>query len=253
MSESLAYVIVLLLGVVVAFFCGSVPFALVVGKGIYGVDVREYGSGNIGATNVARTLGAGPGVVVMLLDAAKGAVGVLLMMLLASGFEALALGGRQTMLSVGWTHDVMLLAASFSTILGHVFSPFLGFHGGKGASTAFGSVLVIMPIAALIAFVTFVVVGLLTRHVSLGSLSAAVSLPILTALFYSTSVPYMVFSILVCVVVFVAHRGNIVRLVHHEERSISLGGGHEPLAADAMRQRRSRRRGRDDGEEEDES
>lgn len=247
-TDLLIYLAAAVVGAVVAFFCGSVPFALVVGKGRYGVDVRDYGSGNIGATNVARTLGFRPGLVVMLLDAAKGAAGVFAMVGLLHLCALLFAGEGFDAFLTGNAYDLATLVAALSAILGHMFSPFVGFHGGKGASTAFGAVLVFMPWAALIALALFVVMGLVTRHVSVGSLCAAVSLPICTALFYSTSMPYMVFSLLVCVLVIVAHRGNIVRLLHHEERSISLGGGSRPLAADAMEAARTRRSAHADDE-----
>lgn len=234
MSTILAYTLVLLVGGAAAFFCGSIPFAIAVGKVMYGVDVREHGSGNIGATNVARTLGAGPGIAVMLLDAAKGALAVLIMMgILRLG--AIVSDALLPIFSSGWLYDVALLFAAMCAILGHMFSPFTDFHGGKGSSTAFGSVLLIMPWAAVIAFALFALASLVTRYVSIGSICAAISLPISTILLYSTSVSYLVFSFAVCILVLIAHKGNINRLIHHTEPRFSFGdsdAAEEPYADD---------------------
>lgn len=216
------YLFFLLVGMVCAFLLGSIPVGVIIGKVFYGVDIREYGSGNTGATNIARTLGAVPGAAVLLLDAAKGALSVFVMM----GIMRLAAHGLpDAAWAADWTYRAALPLASLSSILGHMFSPFLGFHGGKGAATACGGVSVIMPKVALICFVVFLVVGLCTRYISLGSMSAALTLVIATHVFYGNHIPYLVFSWFVCIVIFIAHRSNIKRLVHHEENRFSFGHG----------------------------
>jgi glycerol-3-phosphate acyltransferase PlsY len=133
---------------VVGFLAGSIPFGLIIGKRL-GVDLREKGSGNIGASNATRVLGLIPGLVVAVLDITKGVVPVLL---------ARAYGGVPTM--VGW-----------AAILGHCFSPWLGGKGGKGVATAFGVFLVISPLAAATAVIVFGAVLAITRVPTLGSLA----------------------------------------------------------------------------------
>jgi glycerol-3-phosphate acyltransferase PlsY len=130
------------------FLAGSIPFGLIIGKRL-GVDIREKGSGNIGASNVTRVLGVGAGVVVGLLDIAKGALPVYL---------ARKYGGVPTM--VGW-----------AAILGHCFSPWLGGKGGKGVATAFGVFLVVAPLMAGVAIVVFGAVLAITRIPTIGSLA----------------------------------------------------------------------------------
>lgn len=134
--------------ILVGFVAGSIPFGLIIGKRL-GVDIREKGSGNIGASNVTRVLGVSAGIVVGLLDITKGALPVLL---------ARTCGGVATM--VGW-----------AAILGHCFSPWLGGKGGKGVATAFGVFLVVAPISAAAAVIVFGAVLAITRVPTLGSLA----------------------------------------------------------------------------------
>lgn len=181
-----------ILVVFLSFLSGSIPFGFIVGK-LKGVDVRNYGSGNIGATNVSRVLGKKYGALVLLLDALKGTLPVIL----AGKFQVLA---------------------GVSAILGHCFSPFLKFRGGKGVATSLGAFLVISPKATLLAFLIFVLVFVLTRYVSLSSITAAVSYPFLFAYFKGFD---WVFFSLVCfaaLVVVLKHHSNIKRLLRGEER-----------------------------------
>lgn len=139
--------------VLLGFLAGSIPFGLIIGKR-YGIDIREKGSGNIGASNVTRVLGVGAGVLVGILDIAKGALPV---------WFAYRHGGVAT--TVGW-----------ATILGHCFSPWLGGKGGKGVATAFGVFLVVWPLSAAVAVVVFGAVLSITRVPTLGSLAAVATL-----------------------------------------------------------------------------
>jgi glycerol-3-phosphate acyltransferase PlsY len=139
--------------VLFGFLAGSIPFGLIIGKH-YGVDIRERGSGNIGASNVTRVLGVGAGVLVAILDIGKGALPVWL---------AYRHGGVAT--TVGW-----------AAILGHCFSPWLGGKGGKGVATAFGVFLVVWPLSAAVAVVVFGAVLAMTRVPTFGSLAAMATL-----------------------------------------------------------------------------
>lgn len=229
------YTVALLIGCVVAFLCGSIPFAILIGKRFYGVDVRDYGSGNTGSTNVARVLGLKPGLVVFACDVGKGVVGVLIAIGIAHLFEALFVDpvfAGATILSCGSPYDALRVAAALSAMLGHDFSPFLSFHGGKGVATALGGLLVICPWGGLSALAVFIVVCLITRYISLGSLISSVSLPIFIHLFYPDSPVLLVLGLGIMVALWIAHRKNISRLIHHKEPKFTLGHAGRGATAD---------------------
>lgn len=180
----------LLLGLA-SYGLGSVPFALIIGR-LHGVDIRQHGSGNVGATNVVRVLGRGPGILCFVLDFLKGALPVI---------AGLALGLPL------W--GVLLAAAA--SILGHSRSIFLGFKGGKSVATGAGAIVAMAPLAGLGALTLWAAVFFLSRIVSLASIAAALALP---ALMLLTRQPLEVvgFSIVVSLYVVVRHRENIRRL-----------------------------------------
>ena len=240
----LIYIITVLISLLIAFLCGSIPVALVIGKSMRGLDVREHGSGNAGSTNAIRVLGLGPGLLVFVGDVLKGAIGCVLVTV-ATGLviymastsaieEAIILTQGSTEV-LEFDPIIPILASEYSsmlleipqalaiiaTILGHMFSPFMGFKGGKGVATALGSIGVVLPFAAICALSLFFVVVLISRYVSLGSIIAVISVPIFTALFYP-SPTYLVFTILVALVVVWAHRKNLGRLYRKEEPKFSL-------------------------------
>ncbi|MDR1088080.1 MAG: glycerol-3-phosphate 1-O-acyltransferase PlsY [Coriobacteriales bacterium] len=241
----LVYLISVVSALVLAFLCGAIPFALIIGKSMRGLDVREHGSGNAGSTNAIRVLGKGPGLLVFAGDVLKGALGCVIVALTvgisltlasteatgqaiaslsstgAEAFEPDLLIGILASGNAGYLYDVPMALAIIATVLGHMFSPFMGFKGGKGVATALGSVGVVLPLVALCSFGVFAVVTLLTRYVSLGSIVAVISVPLFTIFFYGTPT-YIVFTILLAVVVVIAHKKNIVRLARGEEPRISL-------------------------------
>ncbi|ADU95983.1 glycerol-3-phosphate 1-O-acyltransferase PlsY [Thermovibrio ammonificans] len=184
--------------ILLAFLLGSVPFGYVIGK-LKGVDVRKHGSGNIGATNVSRVLGKKWGAVVLLLDALKGALPVLLLKLSGAPLHYQVLAG---------------LAA----VLGHCFSPFLGFRGGKGVATGLGAFLVISPKVTFFAFLIFIVVFLLTRYVSLSSITAALSYPLLFKFFEKPDEASFIAVAVTAFVIVAKHYQNILRLLRGEEK-----------------------------------
>ncbi|MDR1184950.1 MAG: glycerol-3-phosphate 1-O-acyltransferase PlsY [Coriobacteriales bacterium] len=240
------YLISVVFALVLAFFCGSIPFALIIGKSMRGLDVREHGSGNAGSTNAIRVLGKGPGLLVFAGDVLKGALGCVIVAVtvglsvtLASAeatqqaFSALSSTGAEAfepdpligILASGnatFLYDVPMALSIIATVLGHMFSPFMSFKGGKGVATALGSVGVVLPLAALCSFGVFIVVALLTRYVSLGSILAVIAVPCFTILFYP-SATYIVFTILLAVAVVAAHKKNIVRLSKGQEPKFSFG------------------------------
>ena len=192
-STPSAAVLVLVAG----YLLGALPFALWVSR-LYGVDILQVGSRNPGMTNVWRTLGWKPALPVALLDIAKGAV-------------ATWVGGT-------FTHSILwALLAGIAAVLGHSFSFWIGFKGGKSVLTAFGIFLYLVPIASLIAFVVWASTMALTRWVSLSSILGALALPILIYAQSGTDSPVFWASVPVCAFVVIRHRANIGRLMRGTE------------------------------------
>ena len=178
--------------VLAAYIIGSIPIGLIIGKTFWKKDLRRFGSHNIGATNAWRVLGRKAGVLVFILDFLKGQIGVMLGALIVGTPSAMVLGG-------------------FFAIVGHVLSIFAGFRGGKGVATGLGVLSILMPKVMLIVFVVWLVMVLLTRYVSIGSVIAAVLTPILAAAFHVPNV-YFAFALAAAVVIVWRHRENLKRL-----------------------------------------
>lgn len=183
---------------ILGYLVGSVPVGLIVGKLVKGIDVREYGSGNIGFTNVWRTLGIGPGIVVFVLDVAKGVGPVVLSR--ALGFNPLA-----------------VIGAGLLAVLGHNFSVFIGFRGGKGVATSLGVIIGINWAIALTALALWGLLVAATRYVSVSSIIAAASVPALmwlSPMIYRRAVPleYRIFALAAAVLILFRHSSNLKRL-----------------------------------------
>jgi glycerol-3-phosphate acyltransferase PlsY len=188
------------LSVVAAYLIGSIPFGLIVVKLMTGSDVREGGSGNIGATNVLRTTGRLAGVLTLVLDAAKGLVAVWLADRLTGG-------------STLW-----MSAAALVVLLGHAFSIWLKFTGGKAVATAVGAFAYLTPLPLLAVLLLFVLVVAWTRYLSLGSLVAAGLLPVACWMILHPEWPVLVSAAGAAALVIDRHRGNIARIRAGEER-----------------------------------
>ncbi len=197
------------LAVLASYLLGSIPFGLLIGRWVAGIDIRKVGSGNVGATNVGRAIGKGWFVLVFLLDAAKGAGPVLVLAPLAAG---------------GGAGDLLRVACAFAAVLGHVFSVWLKFQGGKGVATTAGAISAIAPLAGGLALAAFLGVFLLSRYVSLASMAAAVAFVPLTYV-GDPSPEVTAFAIAVAVLVLVRHRSNIARLRNGTEPKIGTGRG----------------------------
>ena len=179
---------------VLSYLLGSIPFGYILVRWFRGQDVRQSGSGNIGATNVARSFPA-LGVVTLLLDASKGAAAVILTRALFPGQRALA------------------GAAALCAVAGHIFPPWLGFRGGKGVATSLGSFVMLAPKAVLLGIVVFVAVVLLFRYVSLGSILAVALFPIFAWWLHDYGAPPVLgFMAAAAILVIAKHRDNIRRL-----------------------------------------
>lgn len=189
------------LALVLAYLLGSIPFALIAGK-LHGVDLREAGSGNLGATNVFRTLGRTAGVTVMVLDIAKGAAAVLV--------------------AVALTDNPWPIAAGALAILGHVFPVWTHFKGGKGVAVGAGALIGLVPAASGVLLVLWILLVVFTRYVSVASIVAALAAAPLAYVF-GAPWSYVVFIALAGVFVIYKHRENIVRLVHGDESRIQFG------------------------------
>ena len=183
-----------------AYLLGSIPFGYLIVRRKIGADIRQTGSGGTGATNVSRRAGKAAGVLTLLLDAAKGAAAVLI---------AKALTGD----------DWVIAAAAIAALVGHIFPVWLGFRGGKGVATGVGIFLVLAPIALLCAGVIFVAIVALTRYVSLGSIIAAVLIPVFV--WWQSDVrPLLIAAVVGAALIVFAHRGNIQRLLSRTESRI---------------------------------
>ncbi|MDQ6765043.1 MAG: glycerol-3-phosphate 1-O-acyltransferase PlsY [Verrucomicrobiota bacterium] len=195
--------------VIMGYLLGSVPFGFIAGR-INGIDIRLFGSHNIGATNVLRTLGKRWGAAVFVADALKGAMSVGITMFLVRN-----LGGT------GSVRQVYSILAAAACVVGHSFPLWLKFKGGKGVATSAGAIVAIMPFAAFVVFCVWVVVFHATRYVSLASIVGACALPLTVAILIHTQPTYghllFYFSLAMATLVVWRHRSNISRLINGTE------------------------------------
>jgi glycerol-3-phosphate acyltransferase PlsY len=211
--EVAAFVAALLL----AYLVGSIPFALVVGKLFYHVDVREHGSGNVGTTNVFRVLGKKAGVVVLVCDMLKGFIPAFI----AAYF-------------LRETNPWLVIVIAAAPVVGHMYSVFLRGSGGKGVATGAGVVLALVPLAFGVIAVVWVLLILITRYVSLASLVATLLVPVFVFAL-GDPLPYLIAALLVTVGIFWAHRGNIRRLLKGTENRVKLQWKHDHSAVAGRR------------------
>jgi len=200
---------------VLGYLFGSLPSGVIVSRVFGRTDPRAHGSGKTGATNVLRTLGPIPALLVALLDGAKGAAAILLVR-----YVILPAGVAHTSVDVqGYAEGLAGLAA----LLGHNYSLFIGFKGGRGVMTGIGGLLVVSPIAALVGLVCAVIPIALTRYVSLGSITGAAASIVTAAVLIPsgrTSVPHFIYILIGALFIIAAHADNIQRLLHGTERKL---------------------------------
>jgi glycerol-3-phosphate acyltransferase PlsY len=206
-------IIKLLLTLIFSYLLGSVATAVWTGKIFHGVDVREHGSGNAGATNVIRVLGWKTGVPVLLIDVLKGWLAAMLPVIFN-------LAGHDTAQMTNFQ-----ILAGICAVLGHIFPLFAGFRGGKGVATIFGVLLAIHPLVTLSCLGVFLIVLFISGYVSLSSMSAGVAFPVFLLFFFDTpSVFLKVFSVVVAAALIITHRKNIKRLLKGEESKLFKKG-----------------------------
>ncbi len=197
--------------IILAYFIGSIPTAIIVSKLFFNIDIREYGSGNMGATNTFRVLGPKFGTIVMVGDMLKGILAVALYNLLPY-YLTNELDRTNLMIGLG-------LAA----VIGHIYPIWADFRGGKGVATLFGMVLAIQPIVAINCVGVFLLVLYLTRYVSLSSIIAGVALPICVLWIYNEKeVFYRVFAVAVAALIVLTHQKNISRLLKGNEGRVPI-------------------------------
>ncbi len=182
---------------VVAYVVGSIPTGLIIGKLFFKTDVRQFGSKNIGATNTYRVLGLKAALPVFLGDATKGAIGVLLFS----------------------PNPEWMIAGGLLAMIGHNWSIFLGFSGGRGVATGLGVLIALSPVVAAICFGLWAIIVKVTSYVSLGSIVAATLVPILM-FFFSEPLPYVLFGAVAAAFVVFRHRENIQRLLQGKELAV---------------------------------
>ena len=193
-----------LLVAVIGYFGGCIPSGIIVGKLFCNIDIRDYGSKNMGSTNMFRTMGAKPALIVLLMDIAKGMFAVFF-----AGYIS--------------SHEVnALLFGGIMSILGHNYPFFLGFKGGRGVATGLGVILVLLPKVTVIIFSVWAVIVFFTRYVSLASVTSAALVPIF-AWYFEYPWQYFYFSIFAALFIIVRHKENILRLLRGTESKIKQG------------------------------
>jgi glycerol-3-phosphate acyltransferase PlsY len=200
-----------LLLIVLAYFIGSIPTALIISKAFFQIDIRDFGSGNMGATNTLRVLGSKYGSVVMICDILKGVFAVGLYVFIPH------------YLTDEWDRTNLMVGLGLAAVIGHIFPIFAQFRGGKGVATLFGMILTVQPVIAASCVGVFMLVLFLTRYVSLSSIFAGIALPICVLWIWNDDVTlYRVFAVLVAILIIFTHQKNIVKILKGNESRVPI-------------------------------
>lgn len=193
----------------IAYLLGSIPSAVWLGKWFHGIDVREHGSKNAGATNSFRVLGKRTGIMVLVLDVSKGVFTMLVSLLLLEQTGSM----------------IYQMVSAGICVLGHVFPVFANFRGGKGVATSLGVFLGLNPYTAVTCILVFILVFIASRYVSLSSITAAFLLPFISFFIYhQEALEFLYFNIILSLIVILAHHKNIKRLIAGEEQRMNFNG-----------------------------
>ncbi|TAE16739.1 MAG: glycerol-3-phosphate 1-O-acyltransferase [Bacteroidetes bacterium] len=197
--------------IVLAYLIGSVPTSVWVSKSFFGIDIRDYGSGNAGATNTYRVLGKKWGTFVMAVDMLKGVLATSLYILLPY------------YLTDEWDRTNFMVGLGLASIVGHIFPIWAGFKGGKGVATLFGMAIAIQPLVALCCVGVFLLVLFLTRFVSLSSILAGIAFAVFILFIFNEKEPlYRIFAVLVALMITLTHQKNINRIIKGTEAKVPL-------------------------------
>lgn len=191
--------------IIFSYLIGSIPTGVIISKYFFNVDIQKVGSGNIGATNVARTLGKKVGILTLIGDALKGIIPIILVRL----YEPYPL------------NQTLIFFCSLSAFFGHLFPIYLKFKGGKGVATALGIFLMLFPFQTLLTAFVFFIIIYFSRYVSLGSISASIVMPILVS-FRAQNTYQIALSIIICFFIILKHKDNIHRLLEGKENKLKL-------------------------------
>ena len=193
-----------------SYLIGSIPFSIIAGKLTKGIDIREYGSGNAGATNTFRVLGKKAGIPVLILDILKGLLAVYLTKL--TPFDPIA----EPFIN-------LQLAFGIAAVLGHVFPIYVGFRGGKGVATILGFMIGVFPLASFLSILIFILCLIISRYVSLSSIISSLVFPVGVYFFSDNLIPtQIIFSVFIPILLIATHQTNIERLLQGEENKINL-------------------------------
>lgn len=196
--------------IILAYLLGSISTSVWIGKYFYGIDVREFGSGNAGATNTFRVLGKKAGIPVLIIDILKGSVAVAL-----AYFSPFSINSSEFI--------NLQLVLGLVALLGHIFPIFTGFRGGKGVATILGIVVCILPLASVLSLIVFLISLFSFKIVSLSSMLAGITFPMFLTLVLANTNPVLTsFSIVVALLLIITHRKNIKRLLKNQETKVSL-------------------------------
>jgi acyl phosphate:glycerol-3-phosphate acyltransferase len=197
--------------IIAAYLIGSIPTAVWISKYFFGIDIRDYGSGNAGATNTYRTLGSKWGTIVMLGDVLKGIAATSLYILLPYYMQN------------EWERTNFMIGLGLAAVLGHIFPVWADFRGGKGVATLFGMVIAIQPLVAACCVGVFLLVLYLTRFVSLSSILASIAFAVFILYIFNEREPlYRIFALTVALLVVLTHQKNIGRLLRGEESKVPI-------------------------------
>jgi glycerol-3-phosphate acyltransferase PlsY len=199
--------------IVIAYLIGSIPTAVWVSKWFFSIDIREYGSGNAGATNTFRVLGSRWGTFVMIVDVLKGVAATSLYILLPYYMN----------MTNEWDRTNFMVGLGLAAVLGHIFPIWANFRGGKGVATLFGMILAIQPVVAVYCVGIFLLVFYLTRFVSLSSILASIAFAVFILVIFNEKEPlYRAFAIAVALLVVLTHQKNITRLLRGSESKVPI-------------------------------
>ncbi len=197
--------------IIAAYLIGSIPTSVWISKYFFGIDIRDYGSGNAGATNTFRTLGKKWGTIVMIADVVKGIAATSLYILLPY------------YMANEWERTNFMIGLGLSAVVGHIFPVWADFRGGKGVATLFGMVIAIQPIVAACCVGVFLLVLYLTRFVSLSSILASIAFAVFILYIFNEEEPlYRIFAIAVALLVVLTHQKNIGRILRGEESKVPI-------------------------------